>query len=168
LSPCGRQLSTTSLPKKLYLKLMLHKEVRPSLSNFHFSLLQCNKNLGSRVARQTNADQMVQNILQWLQGVYTQNSRRIRQGTLREYLPPSNTQKPRPFEPVSPPFNQGYPPSGITPQPPFPIYTNPTTGAVTGEGYPSPTNDITPPRPGYPSSPQPPFTGKVQSLPRQS
>jgi hypothetical protein len=114
---------------------------------------------GSRVARQTNADQMVQNILQWLQGVYTQNSRRIRQGTLREYLPPSNTQKPRPFEPVSPPFNQGYPPSGITPQPPFPIYTNPTTGAVTGEGYPSPTNDITPPRPGYPSSPQPPFTG---------
>ncbi|XP_044264999.1 EGF-like domain-containing protein 2 isoform X2 [Tribolium madens] len=99
---------------------------------------------GQRVARQTSADQMVQNILQWLQGVYTQNSRKIRQGTLREYLPPSNTQKPRPFEP------QGYPPSGITPQPPFPIYTNPTTG------YPSPTNEITPPHTG---PPQPPFTG---------
>ncbi|RZC36031.1 EGF-like domain-containing protein 2, partial [Asbolus verrucosus] len=56
-------------------------------------------------------------------------------------------------------INQGgYPPAGITPQPPFPIYTNPTTGAITGEGYPSPNNEITPPH-TYPSSPQPPFTG---------
>ncbi|KAJ8962509.1 hypothetical protein NQ318_000899 [Aromia moschata] len=77
---------------------------------------------------------MVQNILQWLQGVYSQQGRTIRQGSFREYLPPANTQKPRPFETVSPPgddgnfqngnfINGGYPPAGsITPQPPFPIF----------------------------------------------
>ncbi|XP_018573892.1 collagen alpha-1(III) chain-like [Anoplophora glabripennis] len=100
----------------------------------------------NRVARQTSADQMVQNILKWLQGVYTQQSRRIRQGTLREYLPPTNTQKPRPFETARPPGNDqngnyiygGYPPAGsITPQPPFPIFTRPPSGGVPGEGYPS-------------------------------
>ncbi|XP_050306190.1 mediator of DNA damage checkpoint protein 1-like isoform X2 [Anthonomus grandis grandis] len=90
----------------------------------------------------SNADQMVQNILQWLQGNYAQNSRRIRQGTLREYLPPANTEKPRPF---------GYPPSGITPEVPFPFPTNPATGGVTApEGYePSEgDNNIAPPQEG--------------------
>lgn len=59
----------------------------------------------------------------------------VRQGTLREYLPPSNTQRPRPFQPPSTPepdssndinsfIPGGYPPAGsITPQPPFPPYT---------------------------------------------
>ncbi|KAL3287333.1 hypothetical protein HHI36_001807 [Cryptolaemus montrouzieri] len=118
---------------------------------------------------------MVQNILQWLQGVYTQNSRKVRQGSFREYLPPSNTQKPRPFEPAQPgylpPRQPPYPPSGsITPQPPFTIFTNPATGAVTGEGgypgtepsyrpsTPAPTDYPTQPtyRPtGYPTRPRP-------------
>lgn len=60
----------------------------------------------------------------------------VRQGTLREYLPPSNTQRPRPFQPQSTPepdssndinsfIPGGYPPAGsITPQPPFPPYPN--------------------------------------------
>ncbi|KAJ8925352.1 hypothetical protein NQ315_009182 [Exocentrus adspersus] len=141
----------------------------------------------TRVTRQTNADQMVQNILKWLQGVYTQQSRRsrladyqdifnfasdklddaFRQGTLREYLPPTNTQKPRPFETARPPgengidYNNdyiqgGYPPAGsITPQPPFTIYTNPGAPPQTG-GYPQTTfpGQGTPPRPtGYPTGP---------------
>ncbi|KAK9892265.1 hypothetical protein WA026_019066 [Henosepilachna vigintioctopunctata] len=113
-------------------------------------------------AAQTNADVMVQNILQWLQGVYTQNSRKIRQGSFREYLPPSNTQKPRPFEPARPgqylpPREPPYPPSGsITPQPPFTIYTNPATGAVTGQGGPGPTEGPGPSSPAptaYPTKP---------------
>lgn len=83
----------------------------------------------------------------------------VRQGTLREYLPPINTQKPRPFEPVTPPnqnhnIGGGYPPAGsITPRPPF------------TEGYPSINPEITPPvqTPGFngyptPSQPQPPST----------
>lgn len=61
----------------------------------------------------------------------------VRQGTLREYLPPSNTQRPRPFQPAATPepdssndINSyvpgGYPPAGsITPQPPFPPYAAP-------------------------------------------
>ncbi|XP_045483328.1 atrophin-1-like isoform X2 [Harmonia axyridis] len=135
----------------------------------------------------TNADVMVQNILQWLQGVYTQNSRKVRQGSFREYLPPSNTQKPRPFEPSEqhgqylPPRQPPYPPSGsITPQPPFNIYTNPATGAVTGEGgyspsQPSegpstpspaePTRYPTRPRPtGYPTRPTPGYSTRPSTL----
>ncbi|KAF2879680.1 hypothetical protein ILUMI_26486 [Ignelater luminosus] len=128
---------------------------------------------GKRVARQTSADQMVQNILQWLQGVYTQNSRTIRQGTLREYLPPINAQKPRPFEPPTQSnhigngdnnFINGYPPSGITPQPPF------SDGII----YPSIRPQIIPPVyyipggfTGYPTSskPQPSFPTSTGSYP---
>ncbi|CAH0552196.1 unnamed protein product [Brassicogethes aeneus] len=106
----------------------------------------------SRVTRQTSSDQMVQNILQWLQGVYTQNTRRIRQGTLREYLPPSQTQKPRPFQPAytTSDNNDGYPASGFKPQPPFPYPTVPGQ-----DGYPQ-TNEVIPGEPskapatGYP------------------
>ncbi|CAG9813639.1 unnamed protein product [Phaedon cochleariae] len=96
--------------------------------------------------------------------------KRARQNNLREYLPPSYTQKPRPFEPRPSGggtdeegnfVDGGYPPAGITPQPPFPIYTNPITGGITGEGYPSPTG----PAEG-PSSPAPeayPTSGPVVS-----
>ncbi|XP_044739063.1 uncharacterized protein LOC123300509 [Chrysoperla carnea] len=70
--------------------------------------------------RQTNghkkdesADVMVQNILKWLQNIYGQNNRRVRQGA-REYLPPLNTEKPRPF-------GGPYEPSGaVRPTPSFP------------------------------------------------
>ncbi|KAF5294089.1 hypothetical protein FQR65_LT10913 [Abscondita terminalis] len=113
---------------------------------------------GKRVARQTSADQMVQNILQWLQGVYTDNSRRIRQGSLREYLPPVNTQKPRPFQ--NPEDNavdgdnniqSGYPSAGsVTPHPPF------------EEGYPTIQNEITPP------ANVPDFTGYPQTFKPQT
>ncbi|CAG9766515.1 unnamed protein product [Ceutorhynchus assimilis] len=83
-----------------------------------------------------NADQMVQNILEWLQGVYAQNSRRIRQGTLRTYLPPPNSEKPRPFQ-------TGYPPAKYYPEPPFPFPTSPVTGGVTG-----PDDNLLPPELG--------------------
>ncbi|XP_056638948.1 uncharacterized protein LOC130446607 [Diorhabda sublineata] len=102
----------------------------------------------SRQLNNNNADQMVQNILKWLQDVYGQQSRSIRQDALREYLPPTMSQKPRPFEP-RPVDNgggvdnngnfvdSGYPPAGsVTPQPPFTIYTNPATGGITGIGSP--------------------------------
>ncbi|KAK4884929.1 hypothetical protein RN001_001200 [Aquatica leii] len=127
---------------------------------------------GKRVARQTSADQMVQNILQWLQGVYTDNSRRIRQGSLREYLPPINTQKPRPFQTPEDNIGDGdnnihvgYPAAGsITPRPPF------------TDGFPTIHNEITPPvsvpdftghpqtvkpQPSYPS----PTTGYTATVP---
>ncbi|KAF5274406.1 hypothetical protein FQA39_LY07286 [Lamprigera yunnana] len=122
---------------------------------------------GKRVTRQTSADQMVQNILQWLQGVYTDNSRRIRQGSLREYLPPVNTQKPRPFQTPddnigdgdSNSVHIGYAPAGsVTPVPPF------------SEGFPGIHNEITPPvnEPDFtvhpqtskPQQPHPTFTNE--------
>ncbi|XP_050510576.1 uncharacterized protein LOC126887220 isoform X2 [Diabrotica virgifera virgifera] len=123
-------------------------------------------------SKSNNADQMVQNILRWLQDVYGQQSRTsrsyytgqqfspygftsannfgqraFRQGSLREYLPPTNSQKPRPFEPRPGQgsgiddegnfIDRGYPPAGsITPQPPFNIYTNPATGGITGISSP--------------------------------
>ncbi|XP_030748175.1 uncharacterized protein LOC115876512 isoform X2 [Sitophilus oryzae] len=90
-----------------------------------------NRNSTISKRQAANADQMVQNILQWVQNVYTQNSRKIRQGTLRQYLPPANTEKPRPFQP-------GYPPAGETPQPPFPFPTSPVTGGVTAPEQPQP------------------------------
>ncbi|CAH1110748.1 unnamed protein product [Psylliodes chrysocephalus] len=107
------------------------------------------KKASTRTSRQlnsnNNADQMVQNILRWLQDVYGSQGRRIRQGSLREYLPPTPGEKPRPF--TSRPSTEGagideegnfvdtgYPPAGITPQPPFTIITNPATGGITGIG----------------------------------
>ncbi|KAL1514094.1 hypothetical protein ABEB36_003413 [Hypothenemus hampei] len=95
-------------------------------------------------SKQSNADQMVQNILDWLENSYTQNSRRVRQGTFLQYLPPSNTQRPRPFQP-------GYPPAGYSPQPPFPFPTNPVTGGVTapdGDQLTSDNDILLPPEKG--------------------
>lgn len=74
----------------------------------------------------------------------------VRQGTLREYLPPTHPEKPRPFAP-RPSGNGideegnfvdgGYPPAGsITPQPPFNIYTNGVTGGGGGGGGGSGSN----------------------------
>nr|XP_023015505.1 uncharacterized protein LOC111505000 [Leptinotarsa decemlineata] len=130
----------------------------------------------SRLSRQTSADQMVQNILQWLQGVYTQQNRRsrsytdetgiayspytvaryddaFRQGGLREYLPPTITEKPRPFQPrpngdgtdESGNFiDGGYPPVS-TPQPPFPYPSGPTQPPVTQTpGYPTVPAGVSP------------------------
>ncbi|XP_060526398.1 uncharacterized protein LOC132702010 isoform X2 [Cylas formicarius] len=116
------------------------------------------RDVDKKIKRQTSADQMVQNILQWLQGLYAENTRTVRQGTLREYLPPARTEKPRPFQP-------GYPEAGITPQPPFNFFTNPATGGIT-----APDNEILPPetpREPQPSVPTGPFATfpPIQSTP---
>ncbi|XP_074035650.1 LOW QUALITY PROTEIN: uncharacterized protein [Leptinotarsa decemlineata] len=131
----------------------------------------------SRLSRQTSADQMVQNILQWLQGVYTQQNRRIRQGGLREYLPPTITEKPRPFQPrpngdgtdESGNFiDGGYPPVS-TPQPPFPYPSGPTQPPVTQTpGYPTvPAGLSTPPPPSPPSGFQTQPPSGVTSYPTE-
>lgn len=87
----------------------------------------------------------------------------VRQGSFREYLPPSNTQKPRPFQPSgTTPTHPGsdynfigYPPSGgITPQPPFPVYTNPATGGFTSNGFPSSPPEFSSPS-GFEINPKP-------------
>jgi len=117
----------------------------------------------SRIARQTSADQMVQNILQWLQGVYAQNSRRIRQGQFREYLPPTNTQKPSPFKPPNGDDDNfiGYPQPGDTPRPSFNEGEKPTRypeakpfmKATTTPEYSTGYPDSSTPRPGYTYNP---------------
>ncbi|KAG5884619.1 hypothetical protein JTB14_023816 [Gonioctena quinquepunctata] len=96
-------------------------------------LVKHQKRRSTRLSTQTSSDQMLQNILQWLQGVYSQQNRRIRQDSLREYLPPSVTDKPRPFEPR--PHGDGIDENGnfidsgyplpSTPQPPFHFATSP-------------------------------------------
>ncbi|CAH1985627.1 unnamed protein product [Acanthoscelides obtectus] len=138
----------------------------------------------SRLTRESpSADQMVQNILRWLEGAYTKQSRRsrfaqgedhywplyppldqfsprfgddaFRQGTIKEYLPPFNTDKPHGFTPAPPGsggvdeegnfVDSGYPPSGSSPQPPF---TLPPSGAPSE-------------KPGFPTAPPPGYTPSV-------
>lgn len=70
-----------------------------------------------------NTDVMVKNILKWLQSIYGQNNRKTRQGA-REYLPPINTEKPRPFQ-------AGYPAAGPKPSPSFDGYDAPYKPAGT-------------------------------------
>ncbi|KAJ8977970.1 hypothetical protein NQ317_008162 [Molorchus minor] len=80
----------------------------------------------SRLTRQTSADQMVQNILQWLQGLYAQQSRRSR---FADY--------PKAHRPINSVFGK---------------LDDALTGAVAAEGYPSPTTGPTGPgAPGYPT-----------------
>nr|CAH7718630.1 unnamed protein product [Callosobruchus chinensis] len=138
----------------------------------------------NRLARQSpSADQMVQNILRWLEGEYTKQSRRsrfaqgedrywplyppldsisprfgddaFRQGTIKEYLPPYNTDKPQGFTSAPPGsggvdeegnfVDSGYPPRGTSPEPPF---TLPPAGAPSE-------------KPGFPTAPPPGFTPGV-------
>ncbi|XP_022899833.2 collagen alpha-2(IV) chain-like isoform X2 [Onthophagus taurus] len=96
----------------------------------------------------------------------------VRQGTIREYLPPINTEKPRPFEPSFPDRPEdntiGYPtpPSGIYPplEPSYPGNgpskpEQPETPTKPGEpGYPG-----KPEEPGYPGKPEEPsYPGKPE------
>nr|XP_050862577.1 uncharacterized protein LOC127069519 isoform X1 [Vespula vulgaris]XP_050862578.1 uncharacterized protein LOC127069519 isoform X1 [Vespula vulgaris] len=57
-----------------------------------------------RAAPASAADVMAQNILEWIQGIYRQGARKIRQQSDNAYLPPYSTQrppeKPRPFQPA--------------------------------------------------------------------
>ncbi|CAG9860111.1 unnamed protein product [Phyllotreta striolata] len=122
------------------------------------------KKEGNRTTRQLNknADQMVQNILRWLQDVYGNQGRKVRQGSLREYLPPTPGEKPRPF--TSRPSTQGtgvdedgnfvdpgYPPAGYTPQPAFTFPPNQPDDGPGPEGTSYPTQSTR--RPGYSTQP---------------
>ncbi|VEN51939.1 unnamed protein product [Callosobruchus maculatus] len=146
----------------------------------------------NRLARQSpSADQMVQNILRWLEGEYTKQSRRIRQGTIKEYLPPFNTDKPTGFTSAPPGsggvdedgnfVDSGYPPKGTSPEPPFTLPpgapsekpgfpTAPPPGltpGVTGPEQPGTTQPggpgatEEPQKPGFPTAPPPGFTPSV-------
>nr|XP_012223420.1 PREDICTED: uncharacterized protein LOC105672823 [Linepithema humile] len=100
------------------------------------------------------ADVMAQNILEWIQGIYQQGTRKTRQQSdSNAYLPPFSTQrppeKPRPFQPAT-----SQQPSYSSPvQRPSSLYTPPNTGFPTSgqPTYPSP-------RPSFPSSQQPSST----------
>ncbi|XP_066582170.1 uncharacterized protein [Prorops nasuta] len=101
----------------------------------------------------STADLMAQNILEWIQGIYTRQgtARKIRQqADSKAYLPPYSTQrppeKPRPF---GPPGGS----SGSNPN-----YASPNQNEVTNNGYPfeKPSTLYTPPNVGYPSGVQQP------------
>ncbi|XP_047364441.1 uncharacterized protein LOC124954886 [Vespa velutina] len=68
-----------------------------------------------RAAPASAADVMAQNILEWIQGIYRQGARKIRQQSDNAYLPPYSTQrppeKPRPFQPAINQQESAYSPS---------------------------------------------------------
>ncbi|EZA58941.1 hypothetical protein X777_16900 [Ooceraea biroi] len=100
------------------------------------------------------ADVMAQNILEWIQGIYQQGARKIRQQSdSNAYLPPFSTQrppeKPRPFQPAT-------------------SYPSPSQNDVTGFPVQRPSSLYTPPNAGYPVSGQPsspPFSTPRPSFP---
>ncbi|XP_018313909.1 uncharacterized protein [Mycetomoellerius zeteki] len=116
------------------------------------------------------ADVMAQNILEWIQGIYQQGTRKIRQQSdSNAYLPPYSTQrppeKPRPFQAVS---SQQSDISGYTPQRPSSLYTPPNIG-YSSSGQPS--TPFSTPRPSQqPSSTYVPqgFRGSTSYNPRPS
>ncbi|XP_015600177.1 uncharacterized protein LOC107270055 isoform X2 [Cephus cinctus] len=76
-----------------------------------------------RAAPDTPADVMARNILEWIQGIYRQGTRKIRQQSEpNAYLPPYSTQRPierpRPFQPASTPPQQTYSPPDVQYQKP--------------------------------------------------
>uniref|UniRef100_A0A2A4JUF2 ZP domain-containing protein n=1 Tax=Heliothis virescens TaxID=7102 RepID=A0A2A4JUF2_HELVI len=88
--------------------------------------------------KQMEVDDMVNNLLQWIQGLYQQKNRKARQ-----YFG-GKPEKPRPFEPANnylPPAT-GYPPSGTRPSPTY------------SEG-PSPSPTYQPSQPSYQPSESP-------------
>ncbi|XP_014469202.1 PREDICTED: uncharacterized protein LOC106741582 [Dinoponera quadriceps] len=110
-----------------------------------------------RAAPASPADVMAQNILEWIQGIYQQGARKIRQQSdSNAYLPPYSTQrpleKPRPFQPA--PQQPSYPSpnqndvTGFPVQRPSSLYTPPNVGQPSPPQFPTP-------RPGYPNSQQP-------------
>ncbi|XP_018357597.1 PREDICTED: uncharacterized protein LOC108757627 [Trachymyrmex cornetzi] len=116
------------------------------------------------------ADVMAQNILEWIQGIYQQGTRKIRQQSdANAYLPPYSTQrppeKPRPFQATS---SQQSDVSGYTPQRPSSLYTPPNIG-YSSSGQPS--TPFSTPRPNQqPSSTYVPqgFRGSTSYNPRPS
>ncbi|XP_012057188.1 PREDICTED: uncharacterized protein LOC105620294 [Atta cephalotes] len=116
------------------------------------------------------ADVMAQNILEWIQGIYQQGTRKIRQQSdANAYLPPYSTQrppeKPRPFQATS---SQQSDILGYTPQRPSSLYTPPNIG-YSSSGQPS--TPFSTPRPSQqPSSTYVPqgFRGSTSYNPRPS
>ncbi|KAL0118408.1 hypothetical protein PUN28_009220 [Cardiocondyla obscurior] len=117
------------------------------------------------------ADVMAQNILEWIQGIYQQGTRKIRQQSdTNAYLPPFSTQrppeKPRPFQAST--GSQQNDVTGYPAQRPSTLYTPPNIG------YPGPGQPSTPfstPRPSQqPSSTYVPsgFRGATSYNPRPS
>jgi len=96
-----------------------------------------------RIPRQSAAsmDQTVQGILEWLQGKYSQARKARQEAPARQYLPsrlpPSTTQKPRPFQ-----TNGGSNPTGY----PYPESPNPTFNIPETQSpfSPSPNPTVTP------------------------
>ncbi|XP_059055631.1 uncharacterized protein LOC131849558 isoform X2 [Achroia grisella] len=114
-------------------------------------------------ARQADADEMVSNLLQWIQGLYQQKNRKARQ-----YFG-GKPEKPRPFEPASYLPPTGYPPSGSRPTPAYNEGPPPTSPPYTSPGYPSnqpsqPDQPYSPSQPSYkPSQPTQPAYQPSQS-----
>ncbi|XP_026318293.1 myosin tail region-interacting protein MTI1-like isoform X2 [Hyposmocoma kahamanoa] len=112
--------------------------------------------------QQAEVDEMVHNLLHWIQNLYQQKTRKARQ-----YFG-GKPEKPRPFEPASylPPAT-GYPPAGSRPTPSYsegPAPTNPPY-------QPSPSQppyQPSPSQPPYQPSPsQPPFQSSPTQPPYQ-
>ncbi|KAG6449635.1 hypothetical protein O3G_MSEX006148 [Manduca sexta] len=114
-----------------------------------------NANLQSH--QQADVDEMVGNLLHWIQGLYQQRSRKARQ-----YFG-GKPEKPRPFEPASylPPVT-GYPPAGSRPTPPYIEGTLPSIPSIPTYQPSQPDTSFpseTPYRPSQPDqtfSPSPP------------
>ncbi|GJQ76445.1 hypothetical protein Trydic_g2158 [Trypoxylus dichotomus] len=121
-------------------------------------------NQTSRIIRQTNADQMVQNILQWLDTVHGQGSRKIRQNVLRTYLPP--TESPRPFAPSQDSVPEMFPPLGPTyHDEPFEPQPQPQDQQYPNEFPPSPGEE---PTANEVTAPEAPSSQPSQEIPSGS
>ncbi|XP_053618353.1 uncharacterized protein LOC128679888 isoform X2 [Plodia interpunctella] len=95
-----------------------------------------------QASSQAEADDMVHNLLQWIQGLYQDNKRKARQ-----YFG-GKPEKPRPFEPATYLPPTGYPPAGNRPTPSY------NEGPVTNQPYQPPSK---PEQPSYqPSQPTQP------------
>ncbi|CAB3246617.1 unnamed protein product [Arctia plantaginis] len=127
--------------------------------------------------KQAEVDEMVSNLLHWIQGLYQQKSRKARQ-----YFG-GKPEKPRPFEPSNtylPPVT-GYPPAGTKPSPPYVDGPAPNpTYQPSPPAYQPSTPGFEPSQPSYPSSPDyqpsqpsyqpssPPETGYQPSSPPET
>ncbi|KAH0955197.1 hypothetical protein HN011_010539 [Eciton burchellii] len=106
------------------------------------------------------ADVMAQNILEWIQGIYQQGARKIRQQSdSNGYLPPFSTQrppeKPRPFQPAT-----SYPPPSQNDVTSYPVQRPSSLYVPPNAGFPTPGKP-TSPRPSFPSNNQQPSSTYV-------
>ncbi|KAL0812103.1 hypothetical protein ABMA28_009487 [Loxostege sticticalis] len=110
----------------------------------------------SSAQQQADADEMVANLLRWIQGVYQQRNRKARQ-----YFG-GKPEKPRPFEPASYLPPTGYPPAGSRPTPSYNEGPSPSSPSYQpSQPSPTPSAPYLPPsqpeQPPYSPS-QPPYS----------